>query len=118
MSSTSDIRELTAHEEWQKLIDRRLADWQRNPSQLADDELPAPSSETVRLAIQVAECLRDRGTLPPTRIVPDAHAGIVFEREVGRLFESYRISANGEVEFCIFEDCRLVQRTPLSLIDN
>ena len=117
MSSIFNLHELAVREEWQKLIDCPLRQWQRDPSQLEDDDLQAPSSDAIRQAIRLAERLRDQGLPVPTRVVPDAHAGIVFEREVGRLFESYRISADGSAEFCEFEDCRLVKRMPLSLAD-
>jgi hypothetical protein len=118
MCSLSNLHETTIREEWQKLIDGPLRQWQRDPSQLEDDDVQAPSSDTIRQAIQLAERLRDQGVPPPTRVVPDAHGGIVIEREAGRLFESYRISADGSVESREFEDCRLVKRMPLSLTDS
>ncbi len=117
MLTLSNIHEATERRQWQALIDDALADWDRDPIQLADDGIPAPSRDTIRWAMRLAKQLREQGVMPPTRIVTDAHASIVFEREAGRLFESYRIAADGNVEFCEFEDCRLVKRTPLSLVD-
>ena len=91
------------------MIDYRLIECAWDPSQLEDDEMPCASRDTIQLAIRVAEQLRDNGWPAPTRIVSDAHGGIVFEREAGNLFESYRISADGSVEYCGFKDCRIVQ---------
>jgi hypothetical protein len=114
-SPISSIHESAARDKWQAMIDYRLIEWPWDQSQLDDDETPAASRETIQLAIRVAERLRDNGSPAPTRIVPDAHGGIVFERAAGNLFESYRISPDGSVEYCGFEDCRLVQRHWLDL---
>ena len=118
MSPISNIHESAAHEKWQKLIDCQLIELEGDPGEMEDDEGPPPSSDTILLAIRVANRLRDSGTPAPTRIVPDAHGGIVIEREEDNLFESYRISADRSVEYCAFKDCRLVKRTPLSLTDH
>jgi len=91
------------------MIDYRLIEWGRDPNRLEGDESPPASRDTIQLAIGVAEQLRDNGRPAPTRIVLDAHGGIDFEREAGSLFESYRISADGSMEYCGFEDCRIVQ---------
>lgn len=45
----------------------------------------------------------------PTRVVPDAEAGIVFELQRGDLFETVRLSADGSTEYCIFRNARLVE---------
>ncbi len=117
-SPISSIHESVDRDKWQEMIDYRLAEWARDPSQLEDDEVPSASRDTIQIAIRVAGQLRDNGSPAPTRIVPDAHGGIVFEREEGNLFESYRISANGSVEYCGFEDCRMVKRTPFVMTDH
>ncbi len=113
----SGTHEPAAHDKWQAMIDYRLDQWESDPSQLDDDEMPSASRDTIRLAIRVAKQLRDNGSPAPTRIVPDAHGGIVFEREAGSVFESIRISAGGSAEYCGFEDCRMVQRAPLIMMD-
>ena len=99
-----------ARERWQELIDYRLIEWFRDPSRLEDDEIPPPSSATIRLAIELADRCRRKGFAAPTRVVPDAHAGIVFERDAGDVFESIRISADGTTEYCAFVRSRLVER--------
>jgi len=104
-------------EGWQRLIDDPLIEWGCNPGQFEDEETPIPSRTTVWSAIQVAQMLRDQPdpTPPPTRIVPDAHGGIVFEHDAGRVFETIRISADGSVEHCWFIDSRMVGREPWQL---
>ena len=87
------------------------------PSRLEDEEMPPVSRDTIQLAIRVAVRLRDKGSPAPTRIVPDAHGGIVFEREAGNLFESYRVSADGSVEYCGLENCRMVQHRSMTGFD-
>jgi hypothetical protein len=90
--------------------DLRLIEWWLDPSQLEDDETPLPSRDTIQLAIQVADLLRCKDSPAPTRIVPDAHGGIVFEFEAGSEFASIRISKDGSIEFCVFQDCQMVHR--------
>jgi len=109
------VREDMAGSEWQRLIDYQLIDWGCDSGQLDDDETPSPSRDTVRRAIIVAGRLGRSNVPSPTRIVPDAHGGIVFEREAGSVFESIRVAADGGVEYCEFENCRMVQRQPLQL---
>lgn len=107
-------------DEWQRLIDDPLIEWGRNSSQVEDDETPMPSRTTVCRAIQVATMFRNQNDPPPTRIVPDAHGGIVFERQAGTMFESIRISADNSVEHWLFKDsCKVLhERWPLELFDS
>lgn len=101
-------------QEWQKLIEYRLIEWRCNPSQLDEEGTVTPSRETIQLAIDLAT-LMSKAVLPaPTRIVPDAEGGIVFERQEKGVFESIRISADGSMEHRVFENCRLVFREPWS----
>jgi hypothetical protein len=109
-SPISSTYESATRDKWQAMIDYRLIEWPWDQSQLDEDETPPATRDTIQLAIRLAERLRDNGSPAPTRIVPDAHGGIVFERTAGNLFESYRVSADGGVEYCGFDDCRLVQR--------
>lgn len=97
---------------WQQVIDQKLNEWQRNPGQLDEPDTLTPSQETIQRALALAGVLSKEGCAAPTRIVPDAHGGIVFERKEKGLFESIRISADGSVEHCVFQDGRLVRREP------
>ena len=98
---------------WQDIIDRRLIEWGLDPSQLEEDGLEAPSKFTISLAIGLATAMRDTNSDPPSRVVPDAHGGIVFERDRGSVFESVHVFPDGKVEFAHFKDRRLVHRSPL-----
>jgi hypothetical protein len=100
---------------WQALIEDQLLEWDRDPSQLEDDETQSPSRELIARAISLASLLRRGNYAAPTRIVPDAHGGIVFELQGTRLFESIRLSAEGSAEYCEFVDNHLVNRRPLML---
>ena len=99
-----------AFQRWQTLIDDQLIEWGRDPSQLADEETQPPSKDTILRAILVARGLSRADCPAPTRIVADAHGGIVFERHEGNLFESIRLLADGSAEYCTFVNARLVDR--------
>ncbi len=101
-----------ASEEWQGLIDYQLIEWGRDPGQLEDEGIQPPSMETIELAIWLASSLSRADLPPPTRIVPDANGGIVFERRERNVFESIRLSADGSAEYCAFENSHLVKREP------
>lgn len=100
---------------WQALIDDQLLEWGRDPAQLEDDETQSPSKEIIALAIFLARSLSLQNYPAPTRIVADAHGGIVFELQDKRLLESIRLSADGSAEYCAFVDARLLDRKPLPL---
>jgi hypothetical protein len=102
-----------AREGWHHAIEGQLLRWGLNPEELEEEGIEPPSRATLALAIQVAKTM-DRSALPePDRVVPDAHGGIVFESEDGGRVETIRVSPDGSIELCLFEDCRLVRREPL-----
>jgi hypothetical protein len=100
---------------WRAVIEDRLIEWGKDPGQLEDEDIRPPSKDTIRLAIELADVLSSADYPPPTRVVPDADAGIVFELVHGSLFESLRISADGSTEYCAFEKARLVARRDFRL---
>lgn len=104
-----------ASEEWHVLIDDQLIEWGRDPSQLEDEDIQPPSMDTIHRAIWLATVLSKADVPAPTRIVPDADGGIVFERHEGSVFESIRLSADGGAEYCAFKNSRLVKRERLVL---
>jgi len=110
-------RKEEARPRWQALIDDQLLEWGRDPSQLDDDGTQSPSRELIARAIDLASLLSRENYAAPTRIVPDAHGGIVFELQGNRLFESIRLSSDGSAEYCAFVDTHLVNRKPLMLSD-
>ena len=96
-------------EGWQKLIDHRLIEWGRDPSQLEDDDIEAPSGEIISIACQLAYDMRNNDLPFPTRIVPNGEGGIVFERIDGLVFETMEIDDSGSIESTTFIDSRLVR---------
>ena len=98
---------------WQELIDHKLLEWLRDPSQLDDEGMDQPSGTILRLAIDLAEKFRDDGLAPPDRIVPDPNGGIVFERRRNDLFEVIHIWEDGTEEYQQFRGTSLIERTPL-----
>lgn len=98
---------------WSQLIDGPLASWARDPSQLDDDGLLAPSSATITKASLVAASLRDHGAPAPTRIVPTGDGGIALQFDRGRQFISIEIEPEGVVELLVFDDGRLRHRAAL-----
>jgi hypothetical protein len=99
---------------WQRCIDEKLIEWGRDPSQLEDDGVDAPSPDVIRLAIEVASRYRDSGQwAPPDRVAPDPNGGIVFERRAGSQAEVLHVGSDGEVEYQRFVGPRLVERRRL-----
>jgi len=94
---------------WQRVIDE-LIDWASNPEQFADEGIDAPSRETLRLAGKLALELRDNGLPSPDRIVPDPNGGLVFEYDTAQGASEYHIWDDGSIDFCMFDDTRLVSR--------
>ena len=60
------------------IIERQLAEWARDPAQLQEDDLTAPSAATIARLLSVAVSLRDHGAGPPARVVPTGDGGIAF----------------------------------------
>lgn len=93
---------------WENWIDKTLAQWARDPGQVEEEGTITPSPETIARAIEAARRFRDAGAPAPTRIVADAHGGIVFELQHGDVFETFRIHADGSRESCLFRNGTLV----------
>ena len=100
---------------WQELIDHKLIEWGRNPSQFDDEGVEPPSGEIIRLAIGLAEKFRDDGLTPPDSVVPDANGGIVFERRESDVSEVFHVWDDGTVEYQCFQGTRLVERGALQV---
>ena len=93
-------------QEWD-LIETKLIEWGRDPSQLDEEGTTTPSGDTIQLAIETASRMsRDRDPAP-TRVVPDVHGAIVFELQGGNTFESVHVQPDGRIEHRFFVDHRL-----------
>lgn len=104
------MEDQATREAWRRLIDHKLIEWGRNPDQFTDEGLEPLSPWAIQFAILMAENLCAGRAAAPTSVVPDAHGGIVFERRDNDAFEAFRFSADGTLEFCVFEHGRLVRR--------
>ncbi len=93
-------------------IEAQLRNWEDDPGQLEDDALPPPSMDTIRTAIQVAADLRGRGAVAPSRVIADAHGGIVFELSNGSIAESLHIEPDRSIEHRFLVNHRLMKRAP------
>lgn len=100
-------------DDWGRIIDNKLIEWGRDPSRLDEEGTVAPTKQTIQFAIALASWLRNQGFPAPTRVVPDAHGGIVFEVQEQNLEETLRLSADLGLEYCAFDNGRLVHRQEL-----
>ena len=104
-------RDDKTREKWQRLIDQ-LLEWQSAPSQLDDEGVDPPSGETIRRAIVLLQALRNGQEAVPDSVVPDPNGGIVVERREKDVSEVFYVWDNGTVEYCRFQEARLVERRP------
>ena len=112
--SMIDARHEEARREaWQRLIDAKLLQWLRDPSQLEDDGTDAPTPTIVRLSLDLAERFREEGLPAPDSIVPDPNGGIVFERREGDVSEVLHVWDDGLAEYMRFHGTQLAERQPL-----
>jgi hypothetical protein len=95
---------------WDEIIDQRLIEWGRDPSQLNDDGVVPPARDVVRRACQLAAAMRDSGLPAPSRVVPSGEGGIVFERQVGPTFTAIEVQHDGTIEVRAFHKSKMVTR--------
>lgn len=112
-SLSSGREPISSASAWSAFIDGQLASWARDPAQLEDDDVLAPSPTTITKASQVAASLRDHGAPSPTRVVPTGDGGIALQFERGREFISIEIEPEGLVELLVFEEGHLTHRAAL-----
>lgn len=99
---------------WQDVIDKKLIEWGRDPSQLADEDVVPPSRELVHLASEFATRCRDEGVPPPNRVVPNGDGGITFERWHDLDFHTIEILRDRSIDAVYYRDCRLIARESIS----
>ena len=99
--------------QWEKLIRGTLLEWSRDPAQLEDEDIIAPTPEVIeRAKIRAWKWLHE-GCPPPSRIVPNGEAGISFMLYQGSLTQEIEFDEDGSIELRTFRDSRLVSREPL-----
>ena len=112
-SMIDSSRDSERREAWQRLIDEKLLQWLRDPDQIEDDSIDAPTATIVRLSLDLAEKSREVGFPAPDRIVPDPNGGVVFERREGDVSEAFHVWDDGSVEYMRFHGTQLVERRPI-----
>ena len=98
---------------WQELIDKQFSSWARDPEQLSDDCIEAPSNGVVQLAMNIARVLRDQNVEAPDRVVPNGDGGIVFRWRSGDFTWSLELDADGSLETSIMAHDNLLCRHSL-----
>jgi hypothetical protein len=94
---------------WDRIIDRYLIEWGRDPSSLQEDGMTAPTPEILALAIRVARDLQrqDPPAPAPLRVVLDGEGGVSFERRDNSWLLTLNVLADRTIEWAAFKDCRL-----------
>lgn len=91
-------------------VESLLNEWCRKEPRRDEDGVEWPVPAVAEVAVQVACLLEQRGLQPPTRFVPNAEGGVVFEFQHERQLQTIEVEADGSVELCRFEDAKLVDR--------
>lgn len=94
---------------WQELI-VQLSAWARDPQQLSDEDIEAPSGRMLQLAMDVAAVMRDRNVEAPDRMVPNGDGGMVFRWRSREFTWSLELDVDGSMETSLMEENKLVSR--------
>jgi len=94
---------------WQRIIDSTLIEWGRDPSQLEDEDVTAPTQAVIARATRLAVILRDNALAPPNRAVTNGDGGVVFERWEGPVFEQIEIADDGAITITSTIDSEIVR---------
>lgn len=100
---------------WENVIDQKLIEWGRDPSQLEEDELIPPTRVAVDQAVRIAQEAISGSWSPPMSVIPDGDGGIAFERWSGSLTESIEVARDGRIEYVVCRDRKVVIRVESSL---
>ena len=98
---------------WQELTDKQFSSWVRDPEQLSDDGVEAPSVGMVQLAMNIAKVLREQNVEAPDRVVPNGDGGIVFRWRTGDFTWSLELDVDGSLETSLMEHDNLMCRHSL-----
>jgi hypothetical protein len=99
--------------DWKEIISGPLAEWDKDREQLEDDDIVAPSRETLQRAVDIARELCALGLAAPQRVAATGDGSIVFARQEGAVFSNIDVMADGSAELTVFRDSRLVSRQRL-----
>ena len=111
---SADLRDRESNRRaWQEVIDKKLIEWGRDPSQLDDEMVIAPTRDVIRVAVELALALRDHDCPPPGRVIPDGDGGILFERTDGVHTETLEVLDDSSIEYAAFQGSRLMARRPI-----
>ena len=102
----------------------RIRDWYRNAASLADEDLEAPSRETIIQAIRVIDQLKhqvmDRVAPEGTKLLEfrgvslDSGGEISIELGSGPLAVTYRVESDGTATRMTFKNCKLIRTEQIS----
>ncbi len=97
---------------WQCSIDL-LQKWWNDPEYFDDENFDPPAREVIAMAMKFAADVRTSQTPPPDRVVPDGDGGIVFEISKGTLSEKIHFWDDGDVEYLLLSESKVVKRRTL-----
>jgi len=100
---------------WQAVL-KQLADWRRDPQQLADEGVEPPTAGLLEAAGTVAEMLCSSSVEPPDTLVTNGDGGIVFRWRPGQRVWTIELDSDGSIESSLMVHGKLVWRH--SLHDN
>ena len=104
-------------EGWQMVLEKWLWKWERDPSQLEDEGITAPSAETIQRACEIALRLRDLGLLVPQRVAATGDGGIVFAWETKPALSTLEVDADGSIEVVVFQNAHTeINRFPVRIV--
>jgi hypothetical protein len=98
---------------WQRVVDEKLIEWGRHPSQFDDDGIKPPNSVVLANACEFACFCRDNDIDPPLRVAPDGSGGVVFEWRAAPLYFTVEVNASGSAQLLVFENSKLLNRKPI-----
>ena len=91
-------------------VESLLNEWCRKEPRRDEDGVEWPGPAVAEVAVQVACLLKQRGLQPPTRFVPNAEGGVVFEFQHQHQLQTIEVESDGSIELCRFEATKLVDR--------
>lgn len=95
--------------DWMR-VETLLNDWCRKQPRQDEDGIEWPAPAIAEIATKVARSLKACELPPPTRLVPNAEGGVVFEFQHQHQLQTIEVESDGSIELCRFEGAKLVDR--------